>query len=230
MLNFLKRPFMAIVDFPPVSSADESGLLAIGGDLEIESLLLAYSEGIFPWPVSKELPLTWFSPNPRGVIFCDKLRISRTMQKFLNKNPYEIKFNNNFEAVITECAKIPRKDQASTWITQEVLDAYKNMFQNKFAYSVEAYLDDSLVGGVYGICIGELFSGESMFHKEDNASKICLIQLVSLLHQKGIKILDTQMVTPVVKSMGGIEIPRDEFLKIIKKCNLNKSRELFLNS
>ncbi len=221
---------MAIIEFPPLNSADESGLLAIGGDLEVDSLVLAYTEGVFPWPIQKELPITWFSPNPRGVLFLDKLRISTSLKKFLKKSPYEIRFNTNFKEVISECAHLPRKLQTSTWITEEIIKAYTNLFQHKLAYSVEAYLDNKLVGGVYGVCIGEIFSGESMFHKSDNASKVCLVHLIEKLKAKNIILLDTQMVTPVVKSLGGEEIEREEFVKIIKRCNLQKQRSYFLGS
>ncbi len=220
---------MAIIEFPPLSQADESGLLAIGGDLEIESLVLAYSEGIFPWPIKEEFPLTWFSPDPRGVIPLDNLHIPRSLKKFMSKCPYEIRYNTRFEEVINECSKVPRKNQESTWITSELKQAYINLFHHKLAYSVEAYSNNKLVGGVYGVCIGEIFSGESMFHKETNASKVCLLNLIEKIKPKGIKLLDTQMVTPVIQSLGGVEIPRNVFVKEIKKAHLNKSRHYYFS-
>lgn len=209
---------MAIARFPPVDTADEHGLLALGGDLEIESLLLAYSQGIFPWPISKEYPLAWFSPDPRGILAFEKLHLGKSIRKFLKKNPYEIKFNTNFEAVIMNCSKVPRSDNQGTWITQDIIDSYINMYKNGFAYSVETYLEDRLVGGVYGVCINKFYSGESMFHTEDNASKVALISLLYQLHQQGIGWLDTQMVTPVVESLGGVAIPRETYLKMLKSA------------
>lgn len=207
---------MAIVAFPPVEEADEHGLLALGGDLELESLLLAYTQGIFPWPISDEYPLAWFSPDPRGILAFDKLHLSKSLKKFLKKNPYEIRFNTNFEAVIMNCARVKRNDQSSTWITQEIIDAYIEMFKQGFAYSCETYLDNKLVGGVYGVCINRFYSGESMFHLEENASKVALVSLMYMLNQRDIKWLDTQMVTPVVQSLGGIEIPRETYIKMLK--------------
>lgn len=207
---------MAIFDFPTVDQADEHGLLALGGDLELESLLLAYSRGIFPWPISKEYPLAWFSPDPRGILAFDKLHLSKSLRKFLKKNPYEIRFNTNFEAVIMNCAKIPRAENQGTWITEDIINSYINLHKNGFAYSVETYLDNVLVGGVYGVCINRFYSGESMFHTADNASKVALVALLYQLKQKDIGWLDTQMVTPVVESLGGIEIPRETYIKMLE--------------
>lgn len=207
---------MAIVEFPPIESADEHGLVAIGGDLEIDSLLLAYSQGIFPWPISEEYPLAWFSPDPRGILAFDRLHLSKSFRKFLKKNPYDVRFNTNFEAVIMNCARVLRADQSSTWITQEIINAYIELHKQGYAYSIETYLDDRLVGGVYGVCINRFYSGESMFHLEDNASKVALVSLLYLLKQRDIGWLDTQMVTPVVESLGGVEIPRETFLAMLQ--------------
>ena len=207
---------MAITDFPSVDHADEHGLLALGGDLELESLLLAYSRGIFPWPISQEYPLAWFSPDPRGILIFDKLHLSKSLRKFLKKNPYEIRFNTNFEAVIMNCAKVSRADNQGTWITEDIINGYINLHRNGFAYSVETYQEETLVGGVYGVCINRFYSGESMFHKADNASKVALIALLYQLKQKDIGWLDTQMVTPVVESLGGLEIPRATYLKMLE--------------
>jgi leucyl/phenylalanyl-tRNA--protein transferase len=144
---------MAIADFPPVEHADEHGLLALGGDLDLESLLLAYTRGIFPWPISEEYPLAWFSPDPRGILAFDKLHLSKSLRKFLKKNPYEIRFNTNFEGVIMNCAKVSRAENQGTWITEDIINSYINLHKKGFAYSVETYLDNVLVGGVYGVCI-----------------------------------------------------------------------------
>lgn len=207
---------MPIVDFPPIDQADEHGLLALGGDLELESLLLAYSRGIFPWPISTEYPLAWFSPDPRGILIFEKLHLSKSLKKFLRKNPYEIRFNTNFEAVIMNCAKVPRADKQGTWITEDIINSYIKLHKNGFAYSVETYLENVLVGGVYGVCINRFYSGESMFHTANNASKVALVALLYQLKQKDIGWLDTQMVTPVVESLGGIEIQRETYLKMLE--------------
>jgi leucyl/phenylalanyl-tRNA--protein transferase len=207
---------MAIQGFPPIESADEHGLLALGGDLELSSLLLAYTSGIFPWPISEEYPLAWFSPDPRGILAFDKLHISKSLKKFLKKNPYEVRFNTNFEAVIYNCAKVKRADNQGTWITQEIINSYIELHKNGFAYSIETYLNNELVGGVYGVCINRFYSGESMFHTADNASKVALIALLYQLKQRDIGWIDTQMVTPVVEALGGVEIPRDTYIKMLK--------------
>lgn len=207
---------MAIVDFPPVDSADEHGLLALGGDLDVDSLLLAYSRGIFPWPISEEYPLAWFSPNPRGILAFEKLHLSKSLRKFLKNNPYEVRFNTNFEQVIMNCAMVARADNQGTWITQEIIEGYIRLHKDGYAYSVETYLDGTLVGGVYGVCINRFYSGESMFHKADNASKVALVALLYSLNQQDIGWLDTQMVTPVVESLGGMEVPRETYLKMLE--------------
>jgi leucyl/phenylalanyl-tRNA--protein transferase len=218
---------MAIIEFPPIEQADEHGLLAIGGDLEISSLLLAYTEGIFPWPINEEYPIAWFSPDPRGVLFFEDLYISRSTHKILKKNQFEIRFNTSFEQVIRACAESKnRKDQPGTWITDEIIHAYMDLHRAGYAYCVEAFKDDHLVGGIYGVCIGDFFSGESMFYLEDNASKVALIHLCHFLKEKGILWLDTQMVTPVVKALGGKEIPREQFLGLLSEL---KSKNRLLN-
>ena len=207
---------MAIVSFPPVETADEHGLLALGGDLEVDSLLLAYSQGIFPWPISEEYPLAWFSPNPRGILAFNNLHLSKSFRKFLKKNPFEIRFNTNFEAVILNCARVKRSDNQGTWITDDIINAYIDLFKEGYAYSCETYEDNVLVGGVYGVCINRFYSGESMFHSKDNASKVALVSLLYKLQQQDIHWLDTQMVTPVVASLGGVEVPRDKYLRMLE--------------
>lgn len=204
---------MAILEFPPIDSADENGLLAIGGDFELESLLLAYSQGIFPWPINDEYPRAWFSPDPRGILRYEDLHISTSLKKFLKKNPYKVSINNDFRAVIMNCAYVKRKDNQGTWITQELMEAYIDLHNNRFAYSVEVYLEDILVGGLYGVWINNFVTAESMFHSENNASKVAIVYLMEYLHEHGIDWVDTQMLTPGVEQMGGIYIPRSEFLK-----------------
>lgn len=217
---------MAILKFPSVDKADENGLLAIGGDLEVKSLLLAYESGIFPWPISQEMPLAWFSPDPRGILEFDDFHVSKSFKKFLNKTSFTIEFNHNFEAVIMNCAMAKRKEQDGTWITDEIIGHYIDLFRKGYAYSAETYFEDNgykrLVGGVYGVCISNFYSGESMYHVKDNASKFALYHLIQKLKSGGITWLDTQMVTPVVESIGGREIEREKFIEMLNKTNIHQ--------
>ncbi|MGK0367466.1 MAG: leucyl/phenylalanyl-tRNA--protein transferase, partial [Thermoproteota archaeon] len=178
-----------------------------------------YSQGIFPWPVSKEYPLCWFSPDPRGVIELSEVHLPKSLAKTIKKidadTDFEFKMNTNFKAVINECAIAKRKGQADTWITDELLEGYSKLHHAGFAYSMEAYYKNELVAGVYGVNIGDFWSGESMFQKKTDLSKACLIKLLQFLRDKGIKYLDTQMVTSIVKSLGGKEIPRKDFIHYI---------------
>ncbi len=219
---------MSILKFPPVESADESGLLAIGGDLEIDSLLLAYENGIFPWPISDEYPLAWFSPNPRGVLKFSDFHCSKSFKKFIKNTSYWVEYNQNFSQVIQNCATAKRKDQDDTWITDEIIQSYIDFNSCGLAYSVETYdmIDNqkTLVGGLYGVCIGNFFSGESMFYTQDNASKFALYSLMNKLHENGIEWLDTQMVTPIIKDLGGSEVRRSDFLKMIKQADIHSRR------
>lgn len=203
---------MAILKFPPLESADENGLLAVGGDMEMESLLLAYSQGIFPWPINDQYPLAWFAPDPRGILCFNDLHISKSLTKFLKKNPYRLSINQDFRAVIMNCASVKRKDNQGTWITPELMEAYIELHKNKLAYSVEVFLEEKLVGGLYGVCINKFISAESMFHTEDNASKIAILFLMEKLQEDEIDWIDTQMLTPVVEQLGGKYISRNEFL------------------
>ncbi len=215
---------MVIVRFPPVELADQDGLLALGGDLEVETLKEAYSKGIFPWPISKDYPLAWFSPNPRGVLWYKHLKIPRSLEKFRKKNKFHFKFNTQFKNVIDKCSEVKnRKGQNTSWITKDIKKAYYNLYQHKLAYSVEAYnLEQKLVGGLYGVHINGFVSGESMFYTETNASKLCLIYLLEYLHKKGIEWIDTQTINPVVASLGGQLISRKSFLKHLDKAFTKK--------
>lgn len=215
---------MREIIFPPVESATEDGLVAVGGDLEIDTLVAAYRQGIFPWPISVEFPLAWFSPHPRGVLDFDELHIPKSFNKFLKKNSFLVTFNQNFSEVILSCARARRKGQRDTWITPDIIKAYNHLFNSGLAYSVEVWRNKNLVGGLYGVCMGDFFSGESMFMKEDNASKFALYSLIELLRSKDINWLDTQMVTPVVESFGGKHIPRKEFISRINSLNWNRKR------
>jgi leucyl/phenylalanyl-tRNA---protein transferase len=219
--------------FPPVHKASDDGLVAVGGDLEIDTLIEAYHHGIFPWPVSTfplniDLPHTWFSPDPRGLLEFKNIHVSRSFVKFLKKTPYIVTFNKAFPDVITMCAKTPRKDQPGTWITPEIINAYINLFTNDYAYSVEVWDGKRLVGGLYGVIMGTFVSGESMFTLEDNASKQGFYSLLMHLQKKGIGWIDTQMVTEVVKQFGGKYYPRPIFLKHLEKVDWTKRKsEIF---
>lgn len=219
---------MRKIVFPPVETATEDGLVAIGGDLEIDTIIEAYKQGIFPWPISLDFPLAWFSPNPRGILEIEDLHLSKSFMKFLKKNPYQVTFNQAFEKVINACARTLRKDQPSTWITPDIIHGYQKLFEQELAYSVEVWHNKELVAGLYGVCMGDFVSGESMFTKEDNASKYALYTLLQRLKERGIPWLDTQMVTPVVEGFGGKYISRPEFLQRISKKDWTKKRsEIF---
>jgi len=204
---------MPIAKFPPVSESDEQGLLALGGDLHPESLILAYSQGIFPWPISDEYPLAWFSPDPRGVLDLKNLHLPKRLKRYAKKIPLDFQYNQDFHSIVEYCASVKRSDHSGTWITQDIKDAYQALFDMGFAYCLGAYQDKKLVAGIYGTCIGDCISGESMFTFIDHGSKLCLIYLMKSLEVAGINWLDTQMVTPVVESLGGIEISREDFMK-----------------
>lgn len=208
---------MAIYEFPNIHEARKDGLLAIGGDLEISSLLLAYSQGIFPWPISSKYPLAWFCPDPRGILAFDQMHIPKSLKKILTRKNYTVTTNQRFEEVIHECANIKnRKHQKETWITPELIEGYLGLYQQKYAYSLEINIDKKLVAGVYGVNIGGFYSGESMFTKVDNHSKIALIELINILKNIGVEWLDTQMTTSVVHQLGGAEISREDFLAKLK--------------
>jgi len=215
---------MAIMAFPPISKADSDGLLAIGGDLEVSSLLLAYTQGIFPWPISETFPLAWFSPDPRGILSHQDIKISSSLKKFLRKNPFTVTFNQAFHQVIENCAlSRNRKEQHSlTWITPSIIQAYCDFFKHGHAYSVDVWLEGELVGGLYGVSIGNYISGESMFFNIPNASKVALLTLMKTLKEFSIEWIDTQMVTPVVESLGGKLIARSSFVKQLENSIDNR--------
>ncbi len=203
------------LEFPPVTSANEEGLLAVGGDLSPERLLLAYRNGIFPW-FSDDALILWWSPNPRMVLYPDKLRISKSMRKVLRSNQFTFTTNTCFEKVLEHCAKIQRKGQEGTWITSKVRKAYEELFEKGFAKSYEVWEGDTLVGGLYGIDMGHVFCGESMFSLVPNASKFAFIKLVSELKEKEYQLVDCQVHTDHLESLGAELIEREEFIKILK--------------
>jgi leucyl/phenylalanyl-tRNA--protein transferase len=201
--------------FPPVSEANPDGILAIGGDLSPERLLLAYKSGIFPWFEEGE-PIFWWSPNPRMVLFLDELVVSKSMRNILNRNIFKVTFNQNFREVISNCQKIKRDGQNGTWITSDMIDAYCKLNELGIAKSVEVWQNDELVGGLYGIDLGHIFCGESMFSKVSNASKVAFITLVNELKKENYMVLDCQVYNEHLESLGCREIHRTEFMEILK--------------
>jgi leucyl/phenylalanyl-tRNA--protein transferase len=200
--------------FPPPHLADENGLLAVGGDLEPERLLLAYKTGIFPW-YSEEDPILWWSPDPRLVLFPQKINISRTLRKIIKKDQFKITLNQCFEDVIRSCADIRAVKGEDTWILDEMQSAYIELHKKGFAHSVEAWMDGKLVGGLYGVSIGKTFFGESMFSKVSNASKVAFTKFVSFLRDNSFDIIDCQVKTDHLITLGAEEIFRTDFLDII---------------
>lgn len=202
--------------FPPVNLANEDGLLAIGGDLSAERLTLAYKSGIFPWYNQGE-PIIWYSPNPRMVLFPKNLKISKSMKKIIRKKQFRVTFNQNFPAVISNCKNSYREGQGGTWITNEMQQAYLNLHKLGLAKSVEVWDGNELVGGLYGIDLGHIFCGESMFSKVSNASKLAFIFLVQQLEKENYKLIDCQVYNEHLESLGAEEIYRAEFLTYLKK-------------
>lgn len=213
--------------FPPLSDALEepNGLIAIGGDLSATRLLSAYKQGVFPW-FSKGEPIMWWSPNPRMVLFPDELKISRSLAKTLKNNyqnsTFETRINTAFQAVIKACSNTPRNNQPSThesntWITDDMMSAYCELHTQGYAVCAETWLNGELVGGCYGVKIGRMFYGESMFHIQPNASKIAFVHLVEHLKSQQVGMIDCQMKTPLLSSFGGCEISRDDFIQTLTK-------------
>lgn len=203
--------------FPHPASAEPSGLLAVGGDLSVERLLLAYKSGIFPW-YSEGDPILWFSPDPRMVLFPDNLYVTKGLKKIIKSGKYDVRFDTCFGDVIKKCSSQPRNGQDNTWITAEMIDAYVELHNQGYAHSVEVFHNDSLVGGLYGVSIGGTFFGESMFHELSNVSKIALYSLVERTRLWGFEFIDSQVPNDHMKSMGCKEIPRSEFLELLERA------------
>lgn len=204
--------------FPDLSHAltEPNGLLAIGGALSEQRLLAAYQQGIFPW-FSNDEPVMWWSPHPRMVLFPNELKISKSFSKVLKKQRFDNKINSAFRQVITACATAKRPDQDGTWINTQMINAYCHLHDIGHALCAESWLNGDLVGGCYGVIIGHMFYGESMFHTHTDASKVAFVHLVKHLEQHGVGMIDCQMKTPLLSSFGGREIPRDEFIQTLKK-------------
>ena len=205
------------IDFPPVENANEDGLLAIGGDLSMPRLLLAYYSGIFPW-YDESQPILWFSPDPRMVLFPKNLKISKSMRQLIRKNCFEVTFNKNFKSVIDNCASISRPEQEGTWITTDMKQAYMKLHKTGYAISTEVWKNSELVGGLYGIWLEDkkVFCGESMFAKVSNASKYGFIKLVEFLKQQDVRLIDCQVYTDHLASLGANEISRDVFMDFLE--------------
>lgn len=199
--------------FPPVEEAMDDGLLAIGGDISPERLLLAYQQGIFPW-YNEDLPL-WWSPDPRFVLFPDELRIHKSMRSIIQKNVFSFTVNQSFSEVLHHCSNSPRSQQDGTWLNRELIDSLIVLHQNGHAHSVEVWQDSKLVGGLYGIKVGRVFCGESMFSCVSNASKFGLIHYVHQLKSEGIQIIDCQVYSEHLASLGARMIERKKFMEYL---------------
>ncbi len=202
------------IRFPPVEMADEDGLLAVGGDLSRERLLHAYRNGIFPWYENKYI--LWWSPDPRFVLFPSELKISSSMKQLLKKQSFDFSVNTDFNSVISQCKAISRRGQDGTWITEEMRNAYNDLHFAGYAVSAEVRLNGELVGGLYGLRIGRMFFGESMFSRCSNASKYAFISYVQQLKSEGVELIDCQVYTSHLESLGARMIPRTEFLKMVR--------------
>ncbi len=209
--------------FPDVEESTEEGIVAVGGDLSVERLILAYSRGIFPWYSSDRSPILWWSPNPRFVLFPENLIVSKSMRPYFNQNKFQVNWDQNFEDVIKNCQKIDREDQPGTWITSKMLAAYIQLHKKGYAHSVEVWLENELVGGLYGISLGKVFFGESMFAKVSNASKFGFISLVNQLKQKGFLLIDCQQETKHLESLGANAIKRKDFIDILNDNNIEET-------
>lgn len=213
--------------FPDVEESTEEGIVAVGGDLSVERLILAYSKGIFPWYSSDKSPILWWSPDPRFVLFPENLIVSKSMRPYFNQNKFQVTWDQNFEDVIINCQKIDREDQPGTWITSKMLASYIQLHKKGYAHSVEVWLGNELVGGLYGISLGKVFFGESMFAKVSNASKFGFISLVKQLKQKGFLLIDCQQETKHLESLGAAAIKRKDFIEFLKN---NEIEETYLGS
>ena len=210
--------------FPNPNLADESGILAIGGDLSPKRLLLAYQNGIFPW-FNEQDPILWWSPDPRMVLFPSQLVIAKSMRSIFNQKKFRISVNENFRSVMQNCGQMPRQGQNGTWISPQMLDAYQNLHELGFAHSVEAWQNNELVGGLYGIILGKCFFGESMFSNVTNASKAAFITLIKNLEAQGFELIDCQVYTQHLESLGEKLINRSLFLDLLKK-NMGEKYDL----
>jgi leucyl/phenylalanyl-tRNA--protein transferase len=203
--------------FPSPELSEPNGLLAIGGDLTEKRLLYAYALGIFPW-YSEGDPILWWSPDPRLVLIPENLKISRSLRQCIKKNIFHVTVDEAFHDVICNCAHVRRSQGEDTWITQEMIDAYSRLFDQGFAHSIESWYQGELVGGLYGVCLGSAFFGESMFTKKSNASKVAFVSLVELLRKWDFTLIDCQVTTSHLMSFGAHEMSRKKFLKMLRQA------------
>jgi leucyl/phenylalanyl-tRNA--protein transferase len=206
--------------FPPVDEASYEGILAVGGDLSVERLLLAYKNGIFPW-FSDDEPILWWSPSERMVVVPKLYKVSKSIRNLINQNKFKVTFNQNFYEVIRNCQQIERLGQEGTWITEDIIASYTKLHEMGIAKSVEVWQNDSqssweLVGGLYGVDLGHVFCGESMFSKVSNASKIAFVWLVNYLKENNYLLLDCQVHNDHLEKLGAFEISRDTFVRVLK--------------
>ncbi len=202
--------------FPHPSQAEPDGLLAVGGDLSPERLLTAYANGIFPW-FSDDDPLLWWSPDPRCILFPDKLIISDSLRKTVKKQKFTVRFDTCFSQVIAHCSQVERSGQDGTWITDEIIEAYTKLHKLGYVHSVETFLDGTLVGGLYGVSLGNAFFGESMFHTATDASKVAFVHLVRRVKEWDFSFIDNQQVTSHLLSLGAEEVSRKNFLQLLQQ-------------
>lgn len=202
--------------FPNPELARKDGLLAFGGDLSEERLITAYSMGIFPW-YNEDSPILWWSPDPRLILIPEELKVSRSLRRVINKGVFKVTMDTAFEQVIRNCAEAPREGQGGTWITEDMIEAYIRLHRSGYAHSVESWCEGELVGGLYGIILGKVFFGESMFSKVSNASKVAFVTIVERLKDQGFSLIDCQVKTEHLMSLGAKEISRQSFLEMLRK-------------
>jgi leucyl/phenylalanyl-tRNA---protein transferase len=203
--------------FPHPELAEKDGLLAVGGDLSEERVLLAYSLGIFPWYTSG-LPILWWSPDPRLVLFPEDLRVSRSLRQTIRKGIFRVTVDNAFDEVIRSCECMHKREDGDTWITQGMIDAYTCLHRSGYAHSVESWYEGELAGGLYGVSMGKVFFGESMFTKKSDASKVAFVMLVRQMMQWDIRLIDCQVTTQHLIQFGARNVPRKAFLKMLKEA------------
>ena len=206
--------------FPPVDEASIEGVLAIGGDLSVERLMLAYRSGIFPW-FNEDEPILWWSPPERMVVAPSIYKVSKSIRNLLNQNKFKVTFNQNFKEVILGCQQIERLGQEGTWLSDDFIDSYTKLHEMGIAKSVEVWQNDELVGGLYGVDMGHIFCGESMFSKVPNASKIAFVLLINYLKENNYKLLDCQVHNDHLEKLGAFEISRETFMKVLKSLAIN---------
>ena len=211
-----------VIEFPNPDQADEHGLLAAGGNLAVETLLCAYSQGIFPW-YGEDQPILWWSPDPRMVLFADQFHCSRRLARRMRQPAYRFSRNEAFEQVISHCADIPRAGQHGTWIFPEMIDAYMAMHQQGFAHSFEVWQGERLIGGLYGVLHHQVFFGESMFSCQRDGSKMAMAMMIEAALHESWKVIDCQFYTDHLASLGGVEISRQAFLQLIRGSDISPS-------